>query len=124
MAPGCSFQWVVPLVAALFGALVGGGISFFTARHMAHYSERRVAASKLRAAFTLERYEIKFAKDGSSIERLLQAAFPKHAQAVEEFRFFVKRKDQAAYEVAWRAYYEVGGSVRFFDYYMEKEGRE
>lgn len=51
-------------------------------------------------------------------DRPLREAFPLHAQAVEEYRFFVKPKRQEAYEQAWRAYYEVGGSVRFFEYMM------
>jgi hypothetical protein len=55
-------------------------------------------------------------------EVVLREAFPRHAAAVEEYRFFVRPNDQAAYDKAWRDYYEVGGSVRFFDYSSKGSG--
>jgi hypothetical protein len=61
------------------------------------------------------------AEDGPPITQRtsgLRSAFPRHAQAVEEYRFYVRPTHCDAYEAAWRAYYEVGGSVRFFDYMM------
>jgi len=57
-------------------------------------------------------------KEKFDADALLRVAFPRHAQAVEEYRFYIKPRDRKAYETAWREYYEVGGSVRFFDYIM------
>ena len=55
-------------------------------------------------------------------ERLLKDAFARHAVAIEEYRSFVPRKSRDAYQGAWQDYYELGGSVRFFDYFMNDNG--
>jgi hypothetical protein len=100
--------------------VAGGGIGFFTARYTALRTARAAAASNLRAAFIPELVAMKFDRcsDKFDADRLLRSAFPRHAQAVEEYRFYVRPTHCDAYEAAWRAYYEVGGSVRFFDYMM------
>jgi len=105
-------------VFALSGTIIGGGIGFVTARFTTNRVARISAASKLRAAFVPELVAMKFDRNqqGFDADRLLRAAFPGHAQAVEEYRFYVRPKDRDNYEKAWREYYEVGGSVRFFDY--------
>jgi hypothetical protein len=111
---------VLPVAAALIGAMVGGGIGFLTARYTTSRTARAAAASKLRAAFIPELVAMKFDRNNDKFDanNLLRSAFPRHAQAIEEYRFFVKARDRTDYEAAWRAYYEVGGSVRFFDYIM------
>lgn len=104
---------------ALGGAIVGSGVGFLTARFTITRTARIAAASKLRAAFIPELVAMKFDRSRKDFDadKLLRAAFPRHAQAVEEYRFYVRARDQAAYQEAWRKYYEVvGGSVRFFDY--------
>jgi hypothetical protein len=108
------------VVAAIVGAIIGGGIAFLTARFTINRTARAAAASKLRAAFIPELVAMKFDRNQEKFDadRLLRAAFPRHAQAVEEYRFYVRAKDRDAYEKAWREYYEVGGSIRFFDYMM------
>jgi hypothetical protein len=94
----------------------------FSARRISVLSARRQAGAALRAAFAKEIAAVRLAHGADKsikIEKVLTEAFPRHAAAIEEYRFFVKPENQAAYEKAWREYYEVGGSVRFFDYYMD-----
>ena len=59
-----------------------------------------------------------------AVETLLQASWPKHHAAVSEFAFQLPQEQRLAFEKAWREYYEVGGSIRFFDYYMGEKPRE
>jgi hypothetical protein len=99
----------------------GGLVGFCSARYISTLNARRQAGAALRAAFAKEIASVRLAHGADKsikIEQVLTEAFPRHAAAIEEYRFFVRPKDQAAYERAWREYYEVGGSVRFFDYYM------
>jgi hypothetical protein len=111
---------ILPVAAAMVGAMVGGGIGFLTARYTTSRTVRTAAASKLKAAFVPELVAMKFDRGSEKFDagRMLRSAFPRHAQAVEEYRFYVKTRDRDAYETAWRAYHEVGGSVRFFGYMM------
>ena len=111
---------VLPVVSALVGAMVGGGIGFLTARFTTSRTARVAAASRLRAAFIPELVAMKFDRNSDKFDadKLLRSAFPRHAQAVEEYRFYIKSRDRTSYETAWRAYYDVGGSVQFFDYMM------
>ena len=110
-----SYSPILPVVAAIVGAIIGGGIAFLTARFTIDRTARAAAASKLRAAFIPELVAMKFDRNQEKFvaDGLLRAAFPRHAQAVEEYRFYVRAKDRDAYERAWREYYEVGGSIRF-----------
>ena len=54
---------------------------------------------------------------------MLSNAFPKHAAAIEEYSPFVSTRKKDAYYKAWEDYYQVGGSVRFFDFYIS-DGKE
>ena len=117
-------QWV-PIVAnavvSLTGITVAGFVGFLSARQISDLNARRQAGAALRAAFAKEIASVRLALQGDKtvkVEAVLKEAFPRHAAAIEEHRFFVKPRDQAAYEAAWREYHEVGGGVRFFDYYM------
>ena len=120
MPNGGLFNELLPVVAAIVGAMTGGGIGFVTARYSTYRTAQAAAASKLRAAFIPELVAMKFDRNKEKFDpdRLLREAFPRHAQATEEYRFYVKPKHREAYERAWREYYEVWGGVRFFDYIM------
>jgi hypothetical protein len=115
-----SFGEVLPVAATIVGAMTGGGIGFLTARYSTYRTARAAAASKLRAAFIPELVAMKFDRHDErfDVDKLLRAAFPRHAQAVEEYRFYIRPRNREAYEKVWREYYEVGGRVRFFDYMM------
>ena len=96
---------------------------------MTSYNNRQTAAGKLCAAFLPEMVQVSLARQNQSVnlklEQILTEAFPRHAAAVEEFRFHVKKEACAvAYEEAWKKYYDVGGSPRFFDYYMGTGGHD
>lgn len=59
-----------------------------------------------------------------TVEYMLQQAFPKHYAAVREFSFHLSGRERESFEAAWKRYYEVGGSARFFDHYMSDNGRQ
>jgi hypothetical protein len=105
-------------VFALSGTIIGGGISFVMAWFTLNRTARITASSKLRSAFLPELVAMRFDRNQQNFDadKLLREAFPRHAQAVEEYRFYVRARDRDAFEKSWREYYEVGGSVRFFDY--------
>lgn len=116
------FELVVNAVVSLAGVGAGGLVGYLSARRISVLNARAQAGAALRAAFAHEIVKVRQAHRGDSsinIEEVLTQAFPRHAAAIEEYRFFVKPKDRDAYERAWREYYEFGGSIRFFDYYME-----
>jgi hypothetical protein len=64
--------------------MTGGGIGFVTARYSTYRTARAAAASKLRAAFIPELVAMKFDrnKEKFGADRLIRAAFPRHAHAV------------------------------------------
>jgi hypothetical protein len=114
------------IVTGLF-AVLGGLLGFASAYWVGRINAKREAGNKLRAAFAPELAKMRLpSTENNTIEQLLTSAFPRHSVAVEEFRFWVTAKKRALYYAAWNAYWEVGGSVRFFDYYMngDKKGRE
>jgi hypothetical protein len=80
----------------------------------------------LRTAFAPELASVKLSANTKSIntQEILSSAFSKHATAVEEFRFYVKKNDHSSYSKAWHDYYEVGGCIRFTDYYIGKDCRQ
>jgi hypothetical protein len=108
----------------LVGTVLGGGIGYLSAKGIANHTARLQAGSKLRATFapeltiarttplehwhSLERLLDPKPKSGpkEALDELLLAAFQRHAIAVEEYRFYVPATARAAYEDAWRAYYE------------------
>jgi hypothetical protein len=103
------------------GVLIGALITYKIAFSLAFINAKREASAKLRAAFAHEIASMRLAGANQKtieVEALLFEAFPRHAAAIEEYRPFVRVKDLAAYQQAWENYYCIGGSVRFFDYYM------
>jgi hypothetical protein len=109
-------MWVV--IGTLLGLFFGYYFSKKIAAIQAQYAEklaaitaRRVAGEKLRAAFTPEiaKYYLLFRegefKRRGAIGDLLKDALPKHAAAIEEYRPFVPRESQRAYQEAWENYH-------------------
>jgi hypothetical protein len=106
-------------VVSLAGIAAGGVIGFLSASTVSKLNARRQAGTAFRAAFAKEIALVRLAHGpDKSInpEIVLEEAFPRHAVAVEEYRFFVRPRERAAFDKAWRDYYEVGGSVKFYDY--------
>jgi len=119
----------IAIIAGCFtiaGVLLGAWIAHRSSVHLLKIHARREAGSKLRAAFAPEIAKVRLARVDESIdvEATLKSAFGKHAAAIEEYRPFVKTKDVGAYQKAWQEYYDVGGGVRFFDYYMGDNAQE
>ena len=77
-----------------------------------------VACAKLRAAFApiIAKYKIRAKKEDLSLSTMFEEAFFEHAAAIEEYRCFVTRKNQTAYQKAWENYYSP--PVYFMDYVM------
>ena len=117
------------IYAVLLGVFVGGFITYYFSVKLAAKQQRLISAANLRASFsyTISQMAIAQTDKNISIESLLVRTFPDLATAVETFRPFVHCKDRQAYQEAWENYYQVGRSVRFFDYYMkdplEKESK-
>lgn len=113
----------IALIAGGFtviGALVGSFITYQLALKLAGHNARRDAGRRLREAFAPE-LAVLDPVTGSrdlNVESLLQSAWPRHRAAVSEFSFHLPPSKRAAFEAAWHEYYEVGGSIRFYDYYI------
>jgi hypothetical protein len=56
------------------------------------------------------------------VDNLLREAWPRHHAAVTELIFHLPLRQRNGLEAAWREYYEVGGSIRFYDYSMGETG--
>jgi hypothetical protein len=121
----CMTPQVITGLFTISGVVLGGLLGFATAYGVGRINAKREAGNKLRAAFAPELASMRLSASDKKInvEQLLTSAFSKHATAVEEFGFYVPKKDRPSYYEAWRKYYEVGGSVRFFDYYMNGNGK-
>jgi hypothetical protein len=52
------------------------------------------------------------------VESILREAWPRHCAAASEFMHHLPPDKRRAFGAVWRQYYEVGGSVRFYDYHM------
>jgi hypothetical protein len=117
---------MVNVFASLLGGMISGAIGFASAYCMSNINARRVAADRLRGAFAPELAVMRRARADKSTdrERLLKDAFARHEVAIEEYRSFVPHRSRDAYQRIWQSYYEIGGSVRFFDYYMQNDGPE
>lgn len=59
---------VLPVAAALTGAMVGGGIGFLTARYTTGRTAQVAVASRLRAAFIPELVAMKFDRNGDKFD--------------------------------------------------------
>ena len=110
---------VNPLIAVVF-TILGACITYFFALQLAKKNACREAGRRLREAFAPE-LAVLHPTSGDAdarahTDKVLAEAFPKHREAITEFRFYLSAKEREEFEEAWRKYYEVGGSVRFFDY--------
>lgn len=118
------------VLITLAGVALGGLIGYLSASRIAHLNARLAAGVKLRCAFALELASMRLARtdEFGVVDRLLSEAFPRHAAAIEEYRFVVRRKDKPAYQQTWEKYYTnggtTGGSVRWTDYYMGEKPKE
>lgn len=110
----------------LLGVLVGGLCTYRFALHLQRVASLREAGRRLREAFSeeLAAGTVPGFKPDITFAHALEQAFSKHSVAVKEFSFHLSQRKRSAFQAAWRAYWEVGGSVRFFDYYMEPNAKE
>lgn len=102
------------------GVLLGSFLTYRFALSLARQTARREAGRRLREAFAAEIAALHPVSGDhtADVEQLLASAFLKHREAVTEFSFYLRPFERERFLEAWRSYYEVCGSVRFFDYYM------
>jgi len=92
-------------IATVVAALVGGGFVLYVDRRNAY----RVASVKFRAAVLaalsgLYPHPANWPRNVRSIDEVLRRAFPALQASVDEFRSFVPRDRQPAFDQAWRIY--------------------
>ena len=111
----------IPQVLGNVVATISGGlIGYFSASRIARLNTRLAAGVKLRCAFAPELAQMRLTrtyKSFNNVKTLLEDAFPRHAAAIEEYRFFVRPKYESAYQDAWEAYY-----CDFLEYAMGEDG--
>jgi hypothetical protein len=116
-------NYLIPVIAGVFtilGVITGAFITYYFALKLADRNARREAGRRLREAFA-PALAVLHPTSGDAdarahTDKMLADAFPKHRAAITEFGFYLSAKEREEFEEAWRKYYEVGGSVRFFDY--------
>jgi len=110
----------------VLGALIGSMVTYSFALRLASVNARREAGRRLREAFSPELAALNPITGSKSldVENLLQSAWPRHHVAVSELSFQLCKAERASLERAWHEYYVVGGSIRFFDYYMGENPRK
>lgn len=125
MAVECAFS-IGNAAVSLAGVALGGVVGFFSARHISDRNAIAVAVAKLRVVFAPSLNQLNLGRmnnndpDDICLEDFLKSELPKLAEAVEEFKFFVRDCDRGAFQDAWEDYYKTineGGvaSVRAYD---------
>lgn len=109
----------------VLGALIGALVTYWLALQLAQKTARREAGRALREAFEpeLAALDPEAGQDTINIEDLLKAAWPRHRAAVSELMFHLPSHHRIGLEKAWHDYYRAGGSIRFFDYYINASGQ-
>jgi hypothetical protein len=103
---------------SLLGVVFGSVLTYWCAVKLARRNARRDAGRRLREAFLPELAALDPVTGSTTdVEHLLREAWPRHHAAVAELMFHLSPNKRAALETAWRQYYEVGRSIRFFDYH-------
>ena len=107
----------------LFGALMGGMITYFPAKAIVQKQARVTAYTRLYAAFAPEMAVMREMQAGSGDEvpigviNRLWERMPEYWRAVEEFRFYVPDKKKKAYDEALDEFWRHGGTA----YYKKSE---
>ena len=93
-------------------------IAYFFASKLAKQNARREAGRHLREAFAPELAVLHPISGDKKAKTnvVLTDAFSRHREAIVKFSLYLSGKERKAFKEVWRAYYEVGGSVRFYDY--------
>jgi len=107
----------------IVGVLIGALVTYLFSVKLANNNSKREAGRRLREAFVEELALLhpEHKQKDLDVEHILQEAFPKHSRAVTEYSYYLHNQDKQSFEEAWKKYYQVGGSVRFFDYYMSND---
>jgi len=89
--------------AAIIGATVGSFLAYRFSLRAAEIQMRRIARIKLRATFApiIAEYNSWNEKGDLGKDKFIQNALIAPAVAIEEYRWFVPRNSQVAYQQAW-----------------------
>jgi len=105
----------------IIGALIGGLVGFYSAKHSTIHADKLKAAANLRAAFAPEIAKMKELNpeiQGDVISKLLHAAFDRQAVAIETFSFYLCPDQKKKYYETWNIYSKVYEGKRFSTYYI------
>ena len=107
----------------VLGALIGALVTYQFSLKLMQRSMKLEAGRRLVAAFSNELATLDPVnkKQNLNVEQVLQSSFNRHYAAVIEFSHYLNERDKKAFLQVWENYYQVGGSVEFFDYYMGKD---
>jgi len=97
---------------ALLGVFVGSYCTYRFSLKAAETQARKIAGAKLWAAFAPEIAKYDLFRDSvmltaggmDNADKLFKDALPKHAAAIEEYRWFIPSKNQPDYQKAWEDY--------------------
>ncbi len=116
---------IIGVGGTLLGAIAGAAITYYFALRIAKTNTRIIAGIKLRAAFAPEIaiYKLNINRGDkwhiNMMDNMFKEALTKHAAAIEEYRPFVPRESQRAYQQVWENYYS-----DFLEYYDTGEGEQ
>jgi len=104
----------------VIGVLIGALMTYRFSLKLMQKSMKLEAGRRLVAAFSdeLAALDPVNKKKDLNVEQLLHNSFNKHYTAILEFSGYLDAGDKKVFFEAWENYYKVGGSVRFYDYYM------
>lgn len=112
----------------IIGALLGAWITYKFALQLRNKDARREAGRRLRETFSdlvaVVNDPDYSTKDNPIFGKALQDSFPGQTAAINELAFHLSGPEREKLYKAWRTYWEVGGSVRFFDYTMGENTKE
>lgn len=110
----------------ILGSLIGILGTYWFALRLSSINAKRDAGRQVVDAFKTELAQISNGKWSKEIdvEKMLQKAQVKHKSAVITLRYYLSDSQKNELDEAWSEYCELGGSVRFFDYYMKDDGED
>lgn len=96
---------ILPVVAALCGAIVGGLIGFCGTWLNNSISTRRNAAIQFRFAFSPEISALMSPTRTKNVRDILIGGFERHNEAFINFRYFLRGCAKSKFDEAWKDYY-------------------
>lgn len=93
------------IILTLVGVLIGGTIGYFSALRVAGFQSHNQAASKFRAAFSEQVYQLQIGKD-DIFKILSDNAYTSHLKARIEFEPYLSNNQIILLNEVWEKYYQ------------------